>query len=106
MQYPEWKKKYEEMCAYIPGGSIIIKKETYDANENRYFMRERYYDNIDLVESVASMTDPILGTYILKAVTEGYTYNYFKMNSNIPCCKDTFYKMYRKFFWILSKRKN
>lgn len=65
-----------------------------------------YYKNlIEMVNSSAKETDIILGNYIFKAVTQGMSYDYLKTNFNIPCCKETYYAMYRRFFWILSMKR-
>ena len=37
------------------------------------------------------------------AVTEGISYDHLKARLNIPCCKDVYYELYRRFFWILSQ---
>lgn len=65
--------------------------------------RMRYAKCIDLVEHVAKETYEVLSSYILKAVTEGISYDHMKAKSDIPCCKDTYYDLYRRFFWLLSK---
>ena len=65
-----------------------------------------YKDRIDMVEHVAKETDTILASYILKAVTEEISYDCLKVKFNIPCCKDTYYDLYRRFFWLLNKARN
>lgn len=47
--------------------------------------------------------DPSLADYILKAVTEGYSYTYLKTMLGIPCGRSMYFDRYRKFFWLLSK---
>lgn len=55
----------------------------------------------------ASMaTDKELSSYILKAVTEGYSYFNLKARLEIPCSKDIYYELYRRFFWLLSNTRN
>lgn len=106
LQYKEFQKAYNDLCEKIPGG-IILQNGLENAprtNENLY-IRQRYLDKINLIEECSKLTDEVLGPYVLKGVTEGYTYNYFKMNCNIPCCKDIYYELYRKFFYILSHKK-
>ena len=41
-----------------------------------------------------------------KLVTNGYSYEYIKLRLEIPCCRDNYYELYRKFFWILSNTRN
>lgn len=58
-----------------------------------------------MIERVANETDEILGPYILLGVTEGYSYDILKARYNIPCCKDVYYELYRRFFWLLSRER-
>ena len=104
MQYKDWVKIYNNLCSNVPGG-IVDLTDISKPSEIKY-VRERYLDKISLVEESAKLTDDILGSYILKGVTEGLPYSYFKTNDRIPCCKDTYYELYRKFFWILNKKRD
>ena len=65
-------------------------------------MRDYYLKRIEIVEKAAKETDEVLGSYILKAVTEDLSFTYLKTVLDIPCGKDMYYNRYRKFFWILS----
>lgn len=104
LQYSEYKKKYESLCEKIPGGLICISNDDVFTEDESAEVRKRYLDKIDLIEQCAIMCDPVLGCYIFKAVTQGLTYSYFRMHDNIPCGRDMFYQIYRKFFYILDKR--
>ena len=64
-----------------------------------------YSDRMDLVKLVAEETDAVLGTYILQAVTNGISYDCLKARLDIPCCKDVYYDLYRRFFWLLNKER-
>lgn len=57
-------------------------------------------------ERLAIATDAELSNYILKGVTEGWSYDILKARSNIPCCKDVYYNLYRRFFWLLNKARD
>ena len=67
--------------------------------------REFYSKRIELIEQAATETDAELGDYILKAVTEGISYDHLKARLEIPCCKDVYYELYRRFFWILNRER-
>ena len=58
-----------------------------------------------MIEQTAIATDEELYSYILKGVTEGISYDHLKARLEIPCCKDTYYDLYRRFFWLLSKER-
>ena len=83
LQYNEWKKAYTML-----GDTILHSTD---------------FERIELIEKTAYDTDEYLAKYILQAVTEGYTYTYFKSTLDIPCGKDMYYDRYRKFFWLLDK---
>jgi len=105
LQYPEFKKAYNNLCGKIPGGVFQINKDDTVRIDKSAEVRQRYLDKITIIEDTAKRLDPILGPYILKGVTEGLPYTYFRMHDNIPCCKDVYYDLYRKFFWILDYKK-
>lgn len=58
---------------------------------------------MEVVEQAAIEADPYLASYILKAVTEGLSYNYLKARLEIPCSRDMNYDRYRRFFWLLDR---
>ena len=66
-------------------------------------VRLYYSARMRIVEKAATDTDLYLGKYILTAVTEGRSYVNMKTRFNIPCSKDVYYDLYRKFFWLLSQ---
>ena len=106
MQYKEFKKAYNSLCEKIPGGVVQVNKTDGALKEDEsFYVRERYLNNINLIEECAKLTDSTIGAYILKAVTEGLTYSSLRLNDSIPCCKDSYYELYRKFFYILSRKK-
>ena len=58
-----------------------------------------------LVEDTAKETDEALWSYILKAVTEDLSFTYLSTVLEIPCSRGTYYDRYRRFFWLLSKKR-
>ena len=77
LQYPIWRKAYASLNSF----------------------------RTDMIERVAEQTDQQLAPYILKAVTEGWSYDILKVRLGIPCCKDTYYELYRRFFWLLNRER-
>lgn len=109
LQYPIWKKEYEELDGYY--GQPIIA-EIYsrlngytDPTSKTIEKRSLYLERIKQVEKASIDADPYLASYILKAVTEGLSYNYLKARLNIPCGRDMYYDRYRRFFWLLSEER-
>ena len=58
-----------------------------------------------MVEQAARDTDPVIGDYIFIGVTRGLSYEKIRAKYDIPCCKGTYYDLFRKFFWLLDKRR-
>lgn len=107
LQYPTWKKAYTALndmlvqspkLDNVPSGNLPSDMTAKYATIKTY-----YWEKIQLVENAALQADPELSTYILKAVTEDLSFNYLKSRLEIPCCKDTYYDRYRRFFWLLNK---
>ena len=109
LQYPLWKKERATLDSFNICSSdsmaITKNKKKNSPVERCVEARSFYTDRINLLEKVAKETDEVIGVYILKAVTEGISYDNLKVIMNIPCCKDTYYELYRRFFWILSNKR-
>lgn len=107
LQYTEFQKKYNELCKDIYSGTIKVTvddSKKYYGNE-QIWIRQRYLDSIELIENTAYDSDDILGEYVFLSVTQDRSYNWLRMNLNIPCGKDMFYKAVRRFYWLLDSRK-
>ena len=110
LQYNEWKKSYSlcndsiiftstlERC-----GSTNIPS---DLTAKYAIKKTQYGERIKMIEETAKEADEFLYIYILKAVTEGLSYVHLKSRLDIPCGKDMYYDRYRKFFWLLSQKRN
>ncbi len=107
LQYKQWQealssvsslgvKLYDQM--YVPQSKVFSDPTAKTAEERLFFL-----DRIEMVEKTAKMADEDLAPYIIKAVSEGYSYDGLKARFDIPASKDTYYDRYRKFFWLLSK---
>ena len=107
LQYPIWRKA----CAGLDGlathniAEHRSSGETSDPTSKASEAREWYINRMELVEKIANNTDPVIAPYILKGVTEGRPYDYLRLQYNIPCGKDMYYDLYRRFFWLLSKER-
>lgn len=107
LQYPIWKKA----CNSLDGMSKrtfmdtnvsrtnVINNPTLKCVEARIF----YLNRMGMIEDTTNSTDEYLSLYLLKGVTEGLSYDSLKVIHDIPCCRDVYYDLYRKFFWILNK---
>ena len=106
LQYPEWKKEYARL-SLMRSNSVIFpngdKNWSDITGENASFMAD-LAKKIEKVEKTASSVDPVLGDYILEGVTSGKSYDYLRTVKGIPCCRNTYYELYRIFFNYLSRR--
>lgn len=108
LQYPIWKKARAGLDSFskcpintVTSHTNKISSPVEKCAEARLF----YINRIDMLDKVASETDLVMRNYILKAVTEGISYEHLKARINIPCCKDNYYELYRRFFWLLDKER-
>lgn len=109
LQYPEWKRRYKDISYYgkdrsirekIPSG--VISNPVERVLEELLYFRER----MRIIEDAAERTDDILGRRILEAVTENLSYDTLNAREIVPCCRDIWYDMYRRFFYLLSQSRN
>ena len=106
LQYPIWKKTLIFLENIETNDSTIktdSKLKYYTSMiEERTVAKLYLEDNIKLVEKAAKETDATLWLFVLLGVTDGIPYDILKLKHNIPCCKDVYYNLYRKFFFLLS----
>lgn len=104
LQYNDWKRAAQSLSMY-PETHIEYPAGANCSNPvpTKVELLDRYKARIEMVESAAKEADPELSSYILDGVTQGHPYNYLHMRTDIPCCKETYYDRYRRFFWLLSQ---
>lgn len=109
LQYHLWRRSYNSFdgLSKQPHYDVIFcKNYTHgDPVAKCVAAREFYFDRMQMIEQTAIATDGDLYRYILKGVTEGVSYDHLRTRFEIPCCKDTYYNLYRRFFWLLSKER-
>lgn len=110
LQYPDWKRLYSQLDSFtVKSGSIskIPDANSHgDPTSRLAFAKVYYSDRIDMVDRVAKETDETLAPYILECVTQGMSYDdLVSRHKVLPCGKDLFYVLYRKFFWNLSRER-
>lgn len=109
LQYPIWKKAYNSLdgVSKKPENLLIFSQTGVcsDPTAKCAMAKAFYSERIAMLEHVAVDTDKVLGNYILLGVTEGCSFDVLKVRYNIPCCKDTYYELYRRFFWLLSRER-
>lgn len=108
LQYPTWKAAYnsldglgcrpKDLAIFVQSGQMK-GDPTARCAESRAYLSNR----MEIVEQAAHDADPELASYILLGVTEGLPYEALRLKHGLPCCRETYYERYRRFFWLLSK---
>ena len=104
LQYPEFKQLYLSAIGVKPSEIVRTDPEWSDPTGRSAMIRDKYLAKMRLIEQCCYAASDEIGSYILKAVTEGVSYVGLKMMYDIPCSRDMFYDRYRKFFYILSRK--
>lgn len=106
LQYPIWKEMLRTLDGYESRSNVIVlgKPRNRSSKTEDDALRRKYYsERIDMLKSAAKDTDPILGFYILRGVLSEMSYDKLTLRQKIPCSRDKYYELYRRFFWLLSK---
>lgn len=111
MQYPIWKKAYEDMVNNVMYTTSLInltsdRKYPSDIVARNAIDKTIYVERIELIEKAAYKADTELYHYIVRGVTEELSYTYLSSRLGIPCSKETYYERYRRFFWYLNKMRS
>lgn len=103
LQYPEWEHEYKmhiPLKAYLlddtPRGS-----EVSDPTGKAGLRLSELASKMNLVKTTCDVSCGVLAGYIFEAVTKGTSFRAFETRG-IPCGKDMYYAVYRKFFYDLS----
>jgi hypothetical protein len=109
LQYPIWKKAYAALDGLSSGhkdlAMFVVESTLGDPTAKCGVAKAYYSERMDMLKRVATMTDQFFGDYVLQGVTQGWSYDILKARLEIPCCKDTYYELYRRFFWLLNKER-
>lgn len=106
-QYKEWKKEYESLSSLqaISYEEHIKGSDIPDQTSDLAMKLKQLSDKMRIVDDSLEETDPDLARFIFKNIVEGATYTYLFSRYNVPCCEKTFYKIRRRFFWLLAKKR-
>ena len=105
--YPIWVKARRSLDSLYskPVELAIFKTNEHDDPTVKCVeAREKYTRLIYMVDKAAEKTSSAYSEFIILGVTEGVTYDamYSKYHADLPS-RQTYYNLYRKFFWILSQ---
>lgn len=107
LQYYIWKSRYNDIEVSLRSVAAdqpaVKKSEISRPTEEVALARQYYKEHMELIEHTADETDPVIGRYIFIGVTEGVSYEVINRREPIPCCKNEYYNLYRKFFHLLDR---
>ena len=106
LPYPEWKEalvlldawkaKPEELRTYVVRGN----RES-SPTEQLGIARAFFNKRVELIEGCLKDISPAIAPFVLKGATECVPYDILR-TKGCPCCRESYYEEYRKFFWVLS----
>ena len=106
LQYPLWKKELAAI-SFIAGSNHqkTSDKHRHDVDPVSEIAskREVLIRKVSIVDEAMNEADAKLGTYILFGILNGVSYDVIRAKFDIPCGKEKYYDLYRRFFWILDK---
>lgn len=105
MQYPEWEEKLRELRGIVrtpPTDSDKVNNGSVsDITGDTAVLRELYSRNVNMVVKAAEQTHPMYGLIIVKNIICEQTYRDWSEGQMLS--RDEYYRLYRKFFYILDK---
>jgi hypothetical protein len=106
-QYPLWKAELEinpnTQKAIDYSRDVVQTSNQFDQTSEIAMDRKMIADKKELVEKTAHEVAGVLAEWLLLGVGHGLTY-YQLVDKGIPCGKDMYYDIRRKFYFVLSKR--
>lgn len=109
LQYDEWKALIRKEEQSIHGTRAQFSDTSVELSGHGDLAADQAIriatikENCELIDNIIGSMDPVLGKYLFLAVTKDLPYTALKTKYGIPCGKDMYYKIYHKFFWILSR---
>ena len=103
LQYPLWKF-YSKNIDGLEGKKFPVGKSGSDFSDPVGWAverREEYANKMILLQDAVMKTSPEFSDYIFKAVTQELNYDNLRLVHGLPCCRECWYELYRKFFYIL-----
>ena len=104
-QYPEWKQSVVAISEIKTHFQISSSGNFSDPTTEVALKKMKYQALIDLVEQTAFDADPLIAKWIVKGVTENYSYEYLRYKLDLPAGREMYYDRYRRFFWLLDQRR-
>lgn len=105
LQYPLWKF-YSKTIDGLEGKKFPVGKPGSNFSDPVLWAverREEYANKMILLQDAVMATSPEFSDYIFRAVTQGLKYENLRLMDQVPCGREYWYELYRKFFYILDR---
>jgi len=106
-QYPTWQEELKKEPVVITGIDYqrdrVQVSPSSDQVERIAVKRVAIYEKCKNVEDTADFVAGDLARWLIKGVCYGYPYKYLQAKG-IPCGKDLYYQIRRRFYYEMSKR--
>lgn len=107
LQYPIWKKAYNSLdgLSRKTDNSNIFRHSNNMSNptERIGVVMASYSKKINMITETAEKVDKIMAPYLVRGVTQGESYDAMRTRIGVPCCRETYYELYRQFFYELNR---
>lgn len=94
LQFWDWQKRRNELDG-------LATRENREPTEWEALERTELDQKIRMVMSSARLATHDYDKYLIIGVTKGLSYDTMSAREVLPIGRDTYYNLYRKFFWIL-----
>ena len=109
LRYNKWRDEYEAL--EDTGRGIRYDKEKvqtsgdYDPVQENGIRRAELAKKLEIIEQTVKEVDKDLYQWILQGVTDEFaTYTYLRMTKNMPCGDQKYYRLRRKFYYLLAQK--
>lgn len=108
LQYDEWKDQLSDKRNPLKGmqySGMPASGNPGNQTEAAAIACAEISAKCEMIEQAAKDADPELWNYIIYAVThEDITFNFLKVQKEMPCERDRYYNSRRKFYFILDNK--
>lgn len=109
LRYNKWKDEYEALSDTSRGlrydQDRVQTSGDFDPVEANGTRMAELSKRMDIIEQTVRETDPELYRWILQGVTDEFaTYTYLRMTKNMPCGDQKYYRLRKKFYYLLAQK--
>lgn len=107
-QYNTMRQEKKDILRTYPSIKMnenIVSSDISDPVVKSAMRLEELDAKMKLIEDTAKEAGTDIYKWLLIGVTTDYSYNYLAKKLNMPAGKDMYYNRYRKYFYLLSKKR-